>query len=237
MSHRITLLLVTAIITVFSLQLGARPVDERAARELAHCADVLAKPIADRQLTKDQEESLMALAKADGVDVRMVAAYLFAFSNSQRTMNVLKALSDDSSPLVSGCAIFSLQWRSLLNKGNYPSAADLEKVIKESTNSYTRIMLINRLAVDYRKDAFPLIFDLLLDEKDEVVRSEILYYIVIYGDLRVCQEAAKLQWDETRIPGESLSFLLGMITPDRSRAREDNSTGELLKKLKQRIKE
>ena len=73
------------------------------------------------------------------------------------------------------------------------------------------------------------------DETDPLVRCDLLYYVVTYGTREDCQIASALQWDEKVAPSESLSFLLGVITPKRSKDANHNSTAYLLRKLHERL--
>ena len=96
----------------------------------------------------------------------MVAAYFLAFADDDASLATLKALAGNSDDIVSGCALFSVRWRSLHAGKGTPPSADVVKAIRETANSYARIMLANRLAVAYAKEGPPLIAELLRDETD-----------------------------------------------------------------------
>ena len=209
--------------------------DESAAEEAVRLGRVLEKGTGSRRLSEAQIASLVALANRDNPDSRMVAAYFLAFADDDASLRTLKALVDNSNGIVSGCARFSVRWRSLRAGKDQVLAADVGKAIHEITSPYARIMMVNRLAMDYEKESMPLIRGLLQDEADPLVRCDLLYYVVTHGTREDCRSVAALQWNEKVTPSESLSFLLGVITPRRSKDATDNSTGELLRRLHERI--
>jgi hypothetical protein len=132
-----------------------------------------------------------------------------------------------------GAAECALVVRETIGMDRERTFAFLAEHLKAAKGPFARLFLANRIAVDFERRAVPTLLDAATREGDDDVKCELLYCVVRYGDAATHARATKMGWGSEQ-PSESMSMVLGLMTPGRSTRSIENATWYLLDELKKR---
>lgn len=216
-------------------QIGeAKPMDTEAATEINRLSIFFAQPLAKRTLSEAQVNSLIAQASADNPDKQLVAVLGLAFAKDNRSGEVVKELSSAQNALIAGAAAYALEMRRLVGKEPAEIYAQLSKSLQASKDSYKTLFLANRLAVDFPKQSDNDLLAAAKREQNDTVKSDLLYYLSRSDDKAVLRQTLLLKWDNTTELSELLAFVLGSVTPQRSKDPMDTSPVVLRKLIQEK---
>jgi hypothetical protein len=232
--------LTTWVISVCTLAIvvspcAGKPLDSKAAEEIRSLEALIKLPMDQRSVSGEQVDRWLLLTQEDNSDLRLVVVLCLAYANDTvsyaRLEQFAKATSD---PILSGAAAYSLVVRRTRDTKKNNLLGELHDRLLNAANPYERMFLANRIAVDFGSGGLPLIVNAVKREVDEVVKCDMMYYIAKADVALADREVLNLKWDETvRLP-ENLAFVLGSITPNRSKDQDMNSTIKLLSDVRAR---
>ena len=234
----------------------AMPIDSRAGKICREELTPLMKmPLTKRKLSDAQVARLIEMAKIDSNNVRQCVCLALAFAQDANSIEALKKLSEDNFKGTQAAANYALKVRQ--NAGRKPREMlnNLCFWLGRSDNSLEKKFLANRMWVDFGEESAGTLL-LALQAESEVllsgermtyaeasiintVRCDLLYYLSESKNKEVLTEALKFKWDETIdwSLSESDAYILGSITPGRTRDAIFNSRGMLVRKIRAKLQE
>jgi len=221
-----------AVLAIYSWS-QAKPIDSKVAIHLLNVREFFERPHEERSLSEYQSARYLQMANSDNLDLRLVGILMLAYANDAPSSELLEKLSEKPSPLIAGAAQYARKMRTVRDAKPDVRMSALTLWIGGSGNAFERLFLANRLAVDFGRDARKVIFLAAQEEQDPIVRCDMLYYLWQSNDSALATKALAWRWDiRIRIP-DNIAFLLGSITPGRSRGSAENSVDYLLRQVKE----
>ncbi len=203
----------------------ARPIDARAADVCVELAKLVRQPAQGRRMGKHEAEAYATLTRVDSADVRLCAVVALAFAGDEATGRLLSQLVKQTDPIIAGAASYALRLRESAGRKPDEAFGILCFWLGRSRNPVERMLLANRIAVDFGDTGAWAIAAAASQETDDLARA---------NDEAIAKEALRWQWDEGYWFPENLAFLMGSLTPGRPRDALRNSCKFLLRQLKQR---
>ncbi len=232
----------------------AMPIDARADKICnEELAPLMKMPLAERRLSDAQVAKLIEMEEIDSISVRQCVCLALAFAQDANSLDLLRRLSKDTDESVQAAAHYALKVRD--NNGRKPDEMlnNLCFWLGRSNNYLERIFLANRMWVDFGEDCIKTIMLAAKSEPEgipdrtgrldpktmmsNIVRCDLLYYLSESSNKEILSEALKLKWDGT--VGWSLSeadaYILGSVTPGRSKSYTHNSRPTLVRKIQAKL--
>jgi hypothetical protein len=216
-------------------------------------APLMKIPLAERRASEAQTARLIEMADSNHGWVRECVCLGLAFAQDSNSLEVLRKLSEDRRKGVQAAAGYALKVRQ--NAGRKP-----EEMLKNlcfwlgrSDNGLERMFLANRMWVDFGAESVGTLLLALKAESEALldgeqmslgkrfginsVRCDLLYYLSESSNKEVLSEALKPEWDETIdwSLSESVAYIMGSVTPGRSRNYRESSRIELLEKIQAKL--
>lgn len=186
---RLSLICISIIsILILSAIVCAAPLDRRAYNILEMVKGDLVLNGA-KQLTEQQIRSAVEASESESVQVRMAAAYALAFIDSEAGENALNGLVASPDPRVAGIAAFSKLRKHTGHLKKQELVAVLSFELGQSPQPWTRALLVSLLGDNFEGDVVPLFIVILKQEKESLVREELLFQIACHGDANQLKEA------------------------------------------------
>jgi hypothetical protein len=240
-----------------SVELGtAMPIDGQAGKI---CRDELTPlmkmPPAERKLSDAQTAKLIGMADSGSLDVQKCVCLGLAFAEDANSIEVLRKLSKSQFKEVQATANYALKVRQNAGRKAHEMLRNLCFWLGRSDNGLERMFLANRMWVDFGEESAGTIL-LALKAESEVllnggqvsyakrfginaVRCDLLYYLSESTNKEVLAESLQVKWDETIDWGlaENVAYIMGSITPGRSRSYRESSRMELVDKIRAKLGE
>ena len=218
-------------------------------------APLMKMPLAKRRLSGAQTAKLIEMADSGSLDTQQCVCLGLAFAQDANSLEVLRKLSESQFKGVQATANYALKVRQ--NAGCKPREMlnNLCFWLGRSDNSLEKMFLANRMWVDFGEESVgTLLLALQAETKDllngerksegevwaiNTVRCDLLYYLSESRNKEVLTEALKFKWDETIDwnLSETGAYIMGSITPGRSRSYRQTSRAELVDKIRAKLKQ
>lgn len=240
LTHHVTVCVVILMsnwLCVFPVMQPAvdKPIDERAAKICLHLASLANMPLSQRFITAEDEKDIIKLLELDNSDVKICALVALAFARSDDGYQILTRYAKDTDKSICGIASAALKIRENCGRPHDEQLTNLFFWLGRSDNPYEKMLVVNRIVVDFGEKAIGTIVTAGDAESDNMVRCDMLYYISRSNDLELLRRSLKWQLDEKLSVSNSISFLLGSLTPNRPKDSIGNSCAILFKKIRSRI--
>jgi hypothetical protein len=235
MKKKLILLIILLSNVVFPL--FAKPIDRQAAAHLKALHEVFQKNLEDRNLNKDKLTNFVNLLKEDNFDRKLISILALAYANDEDSKNALYEITTKANDqILKGAAFYALTIRNINNKNRKLYEETLLNEISKAKNAFTRMFLINRLFVDFGTVELPFIKQMAEKENNEMVKSDMLYYLSFSNNRDRINEILKINWSQNYNLPENISSIMNTITPGRSGKRMENNNSNLIDKLRKKLK-
>ena len=215
MIRHCNVVLLTAI-CIWPCATFAKPIDGRAASVLQVIKKILEQGPSEHHMSEEELTYILEASEVDSIDVRMAAAYALVFSDSENGNKALQTLIAGQHHSVAGVAGFSMIYKQAEVLKKPERLMLLSYWLGSSNQPWTRTLLASCLGDDFQKAATPMFLAALGPEKDPLVRAELLFQIVSYGDSSQLKLAtALLEKEKESTAGaftESVVFFLNAIS-------------------------
>ncbi len=209
-----------------------KPLSLGAAQHALTLENLAKKAPSERSLSEDELQRFLEFTETDNADLELIGVLALAYASDDGSASRLRTMEAEEEGLLSGAASYALMSRKLAGKGPNEQLLLLREGLKTATNSYTRLFVANRIAVDFGEPGIPAIVEAMKVERDEMVKCDMLYYLATAAALPKAKAILDLQWNKAAGLPESLAYIMGSLTPGRSKDAEKNSVGVLLLELK-----
>lgn len=218
----------------------SRPLDLRAVELLKEFDGFWEQPISQRNLSNAQIEKCIEMAEYNSSDLKRCSAIVLAFAKDSNSLEILNKLSLDDNVSVKGAASYALKLRHIAERSEEEILRNLCFYLGKSDNQTEKILIANRMWVDYKEKAILTLLDASrLEPKDSnnYFRCDLFYYLSQSDDSEILKEALKLEWEEEKLSTlpESLAYIMGSITPGRPKDDMRNSAMIIEKNIRAKL--
>jgi len=209
-------LAMAAIATMLPEAALCKPPDERAAKVLSIVKEVQ-RSGDERMLSEAELEVVLQAGSVDNPTVRMSAAYATLFTVAEAGQRALNRLRNDSDAGVVGVVEYvALQKRVSAMAAN-ERLAMLSFALGDAKQSWAGTLIISSLGDKYRDVVVPMFLLALEKEKNALVRAEMLFQAVTYGNDKQLKAVTKLLAEEKQHAAnysfaESTVFFLNAVS-------------------------
>jgi len=195
----------------------AKPIDTDAAEIWGIVNGLLVRHEQPGRLSARELNFVLRTSNRDNADCRIAAAYALAFAqHSEVAFEKLRSLAAANSASVSETAGFALLMTDALQMTPADRLARLTTELERAQGGFSRLLLVNWLGCEYGNSMGPTFRDAISAEKDRFVRQEYAYFLIRFGGENNLGAARKmLRHEKGLFYPESLSYMLGTITPGR----------------------
>lgn len=212
-----------------------KPLSGRAAKHLPTLANLAKKPSSERRLSEAEVERFLRFTEGDDGHLKLVSVLALAYATDPASDARLREIEAKDHKRISGAAAYALRSRELVGKESNEQLRLLRLSLKESSNPFARLFLANRTAVDFGDAAVPVIVEAMKVERNDMVKCDMLYYVVTGSVLPdSAREVLDLKWNTPVWLPEDLAYVMRSLTPGRSNDPAHNSTTSLLSELRAR---
>lgn len=234
------LFIITFLLVFFSRICISYAFDVNAAEALKEIEGLFKQPPQQRKISKEQTELFIKRAERNNSEMRICVSIALAFAEDSNSLEILKRLSTDQDESVKGAASYALKIRHISGRKPDEILRNLCFYLGKSDNEMEKIFLANRMWVDFKEEAMYTILDSMQSEPNDHMnfyRCDLLYYLSQSDNPEILKEGLKLDWkkDLSETLPESLSYLLGSITPGRKKSTVENTVIIIQRNIREKL--
>ena len=214
--------------------------DIKAAEAVKEIEGLFKQPPQERKLSSEQIEIFIERAKIGNEEMKICAVLALTFADDSNSLDVLQMLSSEDSIVVKGMASYALKIRQISKRKPDEILRNLCYFLGKSESQFEKMFLANRMWVDFKEEAMYTIQASMQSEPNDIYnfyRCDLLYYLSQSDNPEILKEALKLDWrkDVSESLPESLLFILGSITPGRTKNHSANTALLLQRNIQEKL--
>jgi hypothetical protein len=168
----------------------AEPMDRIAYENLQTLKNALSR--SDHQLTQTEENSVMKAGESDSAQVRMVAAYMLTFTDSQAGTNALRTLAASDNPDIAGAAEFATLRKQLVRLKDQELLQEMEAGFEKLKYPMARTLMASWLGDKLKVSVVPLFMTALEKEENRLTRAELFLQVASHGNRDQLEKASSM---------------------------------------------
>jgi hypothetical protein len=234
------LFIIVFLLAFISQICSSKPIDMKAGEAFIEIEGIFKKPLSKRELSKEQTELFIKRAERNNSEMRICVSIALAFAEDSNSLEMLKRLSNDQDESVKGASFYALKVRQISGRKPDEILRNLCYFLGKSNNEMEKILIANRMWVDFKEEAIYTILDSIRTEPnntDNFYRCDLFYYLSQSDNPEVLKEALKLDWRKDVLVSlpEDLAYIMGSITPDRRRDNTGNSVFMIERNIRKKL--
>ena len=195
------------------------------------------RPPSERTMSPDSVPLLMDMARKERGMVPICSIFALGFCQDDESLRLLEEIAEPGTRSRGGAARYAIAVRRARGMSDEQRLSYLSYRLGTAEAGWERMLLANRIFVDFGEAGLPAIAAAAQGEGDRLARCDMLYYLSKSRDAEIVREVLSWEWEDDLVLEGPIIFFMGSITPGRSLVKNRSRSFHVLGQMRRWLEE